>query len=145
VKFAPCEELSIFSEVAKNDWDLFWIHTSIVKTGVLSIGPYEMGRHPAIIPYDEIRKDKQFKKEVFLIGVKRYREVCKYLLNIRPDEIIVISSDHGTWTDIPYSDDQIDEIPVIVNRNIDLSNVNYQWDIKMLLLELQKKYGQTQV
>lgn len=136
VKFVPTEELGIFSEIAKDDWDLFWIHTSIVKMGVFSMGPYEQGRHPAIIQYDEIRKDKVFKKEVYMIGIKRYKQVVRYIQEMRPDEPIVITSDHGTLTDLPFTPAQIDEIPLIVNREVDLEDINYQWDVKKLILRL---------
>lgn len=136
VKFVSSEELCIFSEVAKKDYDLFWIHSSIVKGGVPFPGPYENTRIPSLISYDIIRKDKKLKRDVYVMGVKRYKEIIKYLLEINPDEIIVICSDHGTMTDIPMSDDQIDEIPIIVNRKVDLSNINYQWDVKNLILSL---------
>lgn len=138
VKFVPSEELCIFSEVAKRDYDLFWIHSSIVKGAVPFPGPYENSRIPSLISYDIIRKDKQLKRDVYMFGIRRYKEVIKYLLDINPNEIILITSDHGTMIDIPMTTDQIDEIPVIVNRNVDLSDINYQWDIKRLILRLKE-------
>lgn len=136
VRFVPSEELCIFSEAHKEDYDLFWIHSSIVKGAVFFPGPYEHGRIPSLRPYDEIRKDKALKKEVFMMGVRRYREVLRYLADIRPDQTIVLCSDHGTLVDLPFTEDQIDEIPILVNRDIDLSDINYQWDVKKLLLRL---------
>jgi len=137
VKFVSCEEMCIFSESIKKDYDLFWIHTSIVKSAVMVPSPYEGGRIPSLIPYDTIRKDKSLKKEVYMMGIRRYREVIKYLAEMNPDQSILITSDHGTLVDLPYSDEQIDEIPLIVNREVDLSDVNYQWDIKNLILRLK--------
>lgn len=136
VRFVPSEELCIFSEVAKRDYDLFWIHSSIVKGGVLFPGPYENTRIPSLLSYDIIRKDKKLKREIFMFGLKRYKEIMKYLLEINPDETIVVCSDHGTMTDVPYSDDQIDCIPLIVNRKINMDDVNYQWDVKRFILQL---------
>lgn len=137
VKFVPSEELCIFNETVKDDYDLFWIHTSIVKGAVFFPGPYEHGRIPSILQYDVIRKDKELKRAVYMMGIRRYKEVVKYLSEMRPDEIIVISSDHGTWTDMPYTHSQIDEIPLIVNRDVDLDDIKFQWDIKKLLLRLK--------
>ena len=58
-KKVECEEYCIFLETAKRDYDLFWIHTSIIKTGVMMPGPYEQGRIPSVIPYDVIRNNKK--------------------------------------------------------------------------------------
>ena len=71
------------------------------------------------------------------MGITRYKQIIRYLQEMRPNETIVISSDHGTWTEPNYSDDQIDEIPLIVNRDIDLDDIRFQWDIKKLLLRLK--------
>ena len=133
----PSDELCIFSEAAKRDYDLFWIHSAIIKGGVMMTGCYEQGRIPTLMQYDVIRKDKVFKKEVYIFSIKRYVEVIKYLLDICPDETFVISADHGTMTDIPFTPDQVDEIPIIVNRKMDLSKYNYQWDFKQLILDLK--------
>lgn len=138
VRRVSCEELCIFPEAVKDDYDLFWIHTSIVKTAVMMPGPYEMGRHPAIVPYDTIRKDKEWKRRVFRTGVIRYKQVLRYFEEMRPDEIIIVSSDHGTMTDTPFTTNQIDEIPLIVNRNVDLSNTHFQWDVKNLILKMRE-------
>ena len=56
---------------------------------------------------------------------------------MNPDETIIISSDHGTLVDMPYSHNQIDEIPLIVNRDVDLDNFKYQWQVKELILKLK--------
>lgn len=138
VKFPPCEELCIFSEIAKNDYDLFWIHSSIVKTGTFSIGPYEMGRHPAIVPYDTIRKDKVWKRNVYMLGVERYKQVIEFIKQTRPNDIIIITSDHGTWTDMPFTYDQIDEIPLIVNRDINIDDIRFQWNVKDFIIKMKE-------
>ncbi len=137
VKRVPCEELCVFVETYRKDYDLFWIHSSIVKTGTLSIGPYELGRHPSIIPYDEIRKNKQLKHDVYVLAIRRYKEVIKYLEEISGNQTIIVTADHGTLTDIPFTDEQIDEIPLIVNRDVDLTDINFQWDVKKLILRLK--------
>ena len=134
VKFVPCEELCIFSEANKNDYDLFWIHSPIVKGGIFFPGPYEAGRVPSLLEYDVIRKDKNLKREVYRCGVRRYKEVLRYLHDIKPDEIIIVSADHGTLTTLPFNEKQIDEIPVLINRKVDLSDIKYQWDFKKLVL-----------
>jgi len=135
-KKVECEEYCIFNETAKQDYDLFWIHTSIIKTGVMMPGPYEQGRIPSVIPYDKIRKDKPLKKSVYEFGIKRYKQVIKYLQELaKPNEIFIISSDHGTLVDIgePY-EPQIDDIPLIINREMDLSNIHGQWQVKDFIL-----------
>ena len=138
VKRCPTEELCIFSEVHKKDYDFFWHHSSIIKSGVFLPGPYDQGRIPSLIPYDIIRKDKELKRKVYIFGITRYREVIRYIQDMT-DEIIVVSSDHGTMVDKPFTPDQIDEIPVIVNRkNIDMSDINFQWDFKKLILRLKE-------
>ena len=138
VKRTPSDEMCIFAEASKDDWDFFWIHTAIVKGGVFLPGCYDKGRIPSLITYDEIRKDKKLKRDVYLFGARRYVEVIKWLQDIRPNDIFVISADHGTMTDIPFTPEQIDEIPLIVNRKIDLEDINYQWDFKKLLLRLKE-------
>lgn len=141
-KKVECEEYCIFSEVAKQDYDLFWIHTSIIKTGVMMPGPYEQGRIPSVIQYDIIRKDKSLKKRVYEFGIMRYREVIRYLQQLaKPDEIFIITTDHGTLVDVnePLAP-QIDETPLIINRDIDLSSVNFQWDVKDFILKLKENY-----
>jgi hypothetical protein len=133
-----CEEYCIFLETAKQDYDLFWIHTSIIKTGVMMPGPYEQGRIPSVIPYDQVRKDKPLKKSVYEFGLQRYKQVIRYLYGLcKPQETFIITSDHGTLVDLPMTPEQIDEIPLIVNKNVDLSDVNYQWDVKDLILRLK--------
>jgi len=140
-KKVECEEYCIFNEVAKQDYDLFWIHTSIIKTGVMMPGPYEQGRIPSVIQYDEIRHNKPLKKKVYEFGIMRYAQVIRYLQELaKPDELFIISSDHGTLVDIDESlPPQIDDIPLIVNRDIDLSKIKAQWDVKNLILELRNE------
>ena len=136
VKFMPSEELCIFSESVKNDYDLMWIHSSIVKGAVFFPGPYEQGRLPSLIEYDKIRKDKPLKKAVYIMGIRRYKQAIRYIQDMNPDETILITSDHGTMVDLPFTTTQIDEIPVIVNRDVDLTDIQYQCDIKKLILGL---------
>ena len=138
-KRCPSDELCIFSETAKKDYDLFWIHSAIIKGGVFMPGCYEQGRIPTLLPYDEIRKNKPFKKYVYMFSIRRYKEVIRYLQDIVPDETFVISSDHGTMTEIPFTPEQIDDIPIIVNRKVDLSDIKYQWDFKKLILRLKNE------
>lgn len=138
VKFCPCEELSIFSEIAKQDYDFFHIHSAIIKFGTFSCGPYEQGRNPGLLTYDEIRHNKALKKKVYEFGIRRYVEVIKYLQQLtKPDELFVISSDHGTMVDLPFTPNQIDDIPIIINRKVNLSDIKYQWNVKRLLLRLK--------
>ena len=103
-------------------------------------GPYEMGRIPSLIQYDTIRKDKNLKRKVYEFGIKRYKEVIRYIEELSGNQTILITSDHGTWVDLPYDDTQIDEIPIIVNREIDLSDTNFQWNVKELILRLKNEY-----
>jgi hypothetical protein len=139
-KKVECEEYCIFNETAKRDYDLFWIHTSIIKTGVLMPGPYEQGRIPSVIPYDKIRRDKPLKKKVYEFGINRYKQAIKYLQELaEPNETFIISSDHGTMVDVPFNPKQIDEIPLIINKDIDLKNINYQWDLKDFILSQKEK------
>jgi len=139
-KKVECEEYSIFNEVAKKDYDLFWIHTSIIKTGVMMPGPYEQGRIPSVIPYDEVRHNKPLKKQVYEFGIMRYKQVIKYLQELaKPDELFVITSDHGTLVDIDAPlNPQIDDIPLIINRNVNLDNVRGKWNVKEFLLEIKE-------
>lgn len=135
-KELPCEELVMPFEVLKNDYDLFWIHTSICKTGTMWPGPYEQGRIPSLIPYDVIRKDKPLKKKIFKFGVMRYKYLIQCIQEAKPDETIIITTDHGSMLEFPYTHEQIDDIFVIVNRKVDLDDINYQWDVKNLILKL---------
>ncbi len=139
VKKVDCEEYCIFSEVAKQDYDLFWIHTSIIKTGVMMPGPYEQGRIPSVIPYDVVRKDKPLKKKIYEFGIQRYAQAIKYLMELaKPNELFIISSDHGTLVDTDEGlPPQIDDIPLIVNRDINLDDIRGQWEVKKLLLRLK--------
>ena len=41
--------------------------------------------------------------------------------------------------DIPFTEDQIDEIPLIVNRKVDLSDIHFQSDVKKLMLRLKNE------
>lgn len=134
----PCEELCIFVEAFRRDYDLFWIHSSVIKGAVLFPGPYELGRLPSLKLYDDIRKDKVLKKDVYLWGIKRYKEVIRYLEELSGYDTMIITSDHGTLTDLPFTNDQIDDIPVIVNRDVDLDDIRFQWDIKKLILRLKE-------
>ena len=138
-KELPCEEMSLLYEVAKKDWDLFWIHTSICKTANPWPGPYEQGRVPSLIPYDIIRKDKQLKRKVFEFGIMRMKYIIRCIQEMCPGETIVTSSDHGSNLDIQFKPESIDEIFVIINREIDLAKYEFQWDIKNLLLEVRNE------
>jgi len=133
------EELCIFPEVHKHDFDLLWIHTSIIKGGIMSIGAYDIERVPSLIRYDIIRKDKIFKKKVYEFGLRRYKQVIKYLQQLaKPDEIFIITTDHGTLVDVNEPlEPQIDDIPLIINRDIDLKSVRYQWNVKDLILRMK--------
>lgn len=138
VRFCKCEELSIFTEVAKQDYDFFHIHSAIIKFGTFSCGPYEQGRNPGLLTYDEIRHNKSLKKKVYEFGIRRYVEVIKYLQQLaKPNELFIISSDHGTMVDLPFTSEQIDEIPIIVNRKINMDDIKFQWDVKKLILRLR--------
>lgn len=138
VKRCPSEELCVFSEAMKKDYDLFWIHSAIVKGGVFMPGCYEQGRIPALMTYDEVRKNKPLKKETYVFGIRRYVEVIKYLQEMLPDELFVISADHGTFVDPPWTPEQIDNIPVIVNKkDVDMSKLRFQWDFKKFILGLK--------
>jgi hypothetical protein len=141
-KELPCEEMGLLYEVAKHDWDLFWIHTSICKTANPWPGPYEQGRVPSLIPYDTIRKDKKLKKEVFEFGVMRMKYIIRCIQEMCPDETIVISSDHGSNLESVFKPEYIDDIFVIVNKEIDMVNVNFQWEVKDLLLRLKEEQDQ---
>ena len=44
--------------------------------------------------------------------------------------------------DPPLTPEQIDDIPIIVNRNVNLDDINYQWDIKKLILRLKNEHLQ---
>jgi len=135
----PSEELSIFPTFYKKDYDLFWLHTGIVKMGVFQHGPYEQGRMPACIPFDQIRKDKSFKRRVHYFAVNRYKFVIQECFVPFTDDIIVVSSDHGSGLHDQFDYKEVDEIFVIVNRKVDLSDIKYQWDIKKLILRLKEQ------
>lgn len=134
----PSEELSVFPAFYSKDYDLLWIHSGIVKMGVFQHGPYEQGRMPACIPFDEIRKDKTLKRKVHYFAVNRYKFVIQHCFEPFTDDIIVVSSDHGTGLSDEFDPKEVDEIFVIVNREVDLSDIKYQWDIKKLLLRLKE-------
>ena len=53
------------------------------------------------------------------------------------NDVIIVCSDHGTNLGGEDPAKVIDELPLIVNREIDLSKINYQWDIKSLILKLK--------
>lgn len=138
-KEIPCEEMAVLYEVHKDDWDLFNIHTSVCKSGVTTPGPYEQGRIPSLVPYDEIRKNKPLKELVFRFGIMRYKYMIQCMQEMRPDDIIIVTTDHGALIKPPYTLDQVDDIFVIVNReDIDLSDINFQWDMKKLILRLKE-------
>ena len=140
VKICPSEEWCIFPELFKKDYDLFHIHSEIGKVGVLQHGPYEQGRIPAMIPFEKIRKDKPFTKEVYLFGLKRWKYIIKeYISKMLPEETIVITSDHGTSLELPLNPKHIDEIPLIVNRDIDMSDIKFQWDFKKFIFRLKER------
>jgi len=140
-KKVPCEEYCIFGEANRRDYDLFWIHTSIIKTGVMMPGPYEQGRIPSVIQYDIIRKDKPLKKKVYEFGIMRYAQAIKYLQELsRNDETFIITTDHGTLVDVDEPlPPQIDEIPLIVNKDIDLSDTKFQWEVKDLICNIKRR------
>jgi len=141
-KRCPSDELCIFNEAVKKDYDLFWIHSAIIKGGVFMTGCYEQGRIPTLMQYDEIRKDKVFKREVYIFSIRRYVEVIKWLQEMCPNETFIISADHGTMTDIPFTPNQVDEIPIIINKKMDLSPYNYQWDFKQFILDAKEKFNE---
>jgi len=134
----PCEELAVPFEVCKDDYDLFWIHTSVVKTATAWPGPYEQGRIPSLIPYDTIRKDRELKKKVFEFGVMRYKYLIRCMQEAKPNDIIIVTTDHGSMIDEPFTPNQIDDIFVIVNRKINLDDTRFQWDVKSLILRLKE-------
>jgi len=134
----PSEELSIFPEFYKKDYDLLFIHSGIVKMGVFQHGPYEQGRMPACVPFSEIRKDKSLKRKVHYFAVNRYKFVIQYCFEPYTDDIIIVTSDHGSGLHDQFNPNEVDEIFVIVNRDVDLSDIKYQWDIKKLMLRLKE-------
>ena len=136
-KRCPSDEMCVFAEASKDDYDLFWIHSAIIKGGVMMPGCYEQGRIPTLMPYDDIRKDKQFKKRVYIFSIRRYKEVIRWLAEIRPNDLFVVSSDHGTMVDLPFTPEQIDNIPLIVNREVDMDGIDYQWQFKDFILKLK--------
>jgi hypothetical protein len=139
----PSEEMAFFYEVWKDDWDLFWFHTSICKTAGPWPGPYEQGKVPSLIPYDIIRKDKELKKKVFEFGVMRMKYIIKCVHEMRPNDIIVVTTDHGSNLDTTYKQESIDDIFILVNKDINMDDINFQWDVKKLLLRLKSQYIDT--
>jgi len=140
VRICPSEEWCIIPELLKKDYDFFHIHTEIGKIGVLQHGPYEQGRMPACIPYDQIRQDKELKKEVYLFGLKRWIFIIKEYLSKMIDDTIIITADHGTSLEKIFKPEYIDDIPLIINRDVDLSNVTYQWELKNFIVDLNERY-----
>jgi phosphopentomutase len=70
----------------------------------------------------------------------RYKYVIQHIINeMIKDQIVVVTADHGTGLVDPVTPEQIDEIPLIVNRQVDLSDINYQWDVKKLILRLHEE------
>ena len=107
-----------------------------MEYGFIKHGPYEQGRNPVAIPYQEWRKDKPFKKKVYMFGLNRFKFMMEMLQDMCPDETIIVTADHGTGLEVPVPFCAIDECPIIVNDEVDLSDINFQWDVKKLLLEL---------
>ena len=136
----PCDELGFWRDIATLDYDLYWFHCTYIEYGFIKHGPYEQGRNPVVRPYSEWRRDKDFKKQVYTFSLKRFRFMID-MLNSMTDDIIIITSDHGTGLDYNMKQEDIDDIPVIVNRDVDLSDINFQWDIKRLILRLKDNYG----
>lgn len=132
----PTDELGFWRDIATLDYDLYWYHCTMMEYGFIKHGPYEQGRNPVAKPYHEWRKDKPFKKKVYEFGIKRFRFMMDMLQDMT-DEVIIITSDHGTGLEMPVPAEAIDNIPIIVNRNVDLSDINYQWDVKKLILRLK--------
>jgi len=132
----PSDELGFWRDIVTLDYDLYWFHSTYIEYGYIKHGPYQQGRNPGIKPYSEWRKDKDFKRSVYEFGLKRFRFMID-MLNDMTDDIVVISSDHGTGLSYDIKPSDVDEIPVIVNRDVDLSDINYQWDFKNLLLKLK--------
>ena len=134
----PTDELGFWRDVVTLDYDLYWYHCTIMEYGFIKHGPYEQGRNPVAIPYQEWRKDKEFKRKVYMFGLNRFRFMMEMLQDMCPNETIIVTSDHGTGLEIPIPASAIDEIPIIVNRKIDLDKINYQWDVKGLLLKINE-------
>jgi len=134
LELLPTEENTMLYEVTK-PYDLIWWHTGITIAGSLRFGPYEQGEHPLINPYRNWRHDKKKKEEVFEFSIRRFKYLMQCLEKMTND-IIIVSTDHGTYLSDMNPED-LYNIPIIVNRDVDLSKVNFQWDIKDFLLELK--------
>jgi len=135
------EDLVQFREFAIKDWDLLHIHTGIGKLGILQPGPYEQCNLYAVNEYEHHRRDKADKKRIWINGMIRYKYVIQHIINdMIKDEVVIVTADHGTMLDEPLTPEQIDDVPLIVNKKVDLSDINYQWDIKKLILRLKEEY-----
>lgn len=146
VEQLPSEDLIQFKEFARRDWDLLHIHTGIGKLGILQPGPYEQTRLFTVNKYEEFRKDKPVKRQIWINGIIRYKYVIQHVIDeMIKDQIVVVSADHGTGLWAPVTNDQIDEVPLIVNRDVDLSDINYQWDIKKLIIRLKELEDEEQI
>lgn len=140
VTLLESEDMAQFREFAIHDWDFLHIHTGIGKIGVLEPGPYEQCRLEAVKEYEEFRKNKPLKRKIWIAGMLRYKYVIQHIINeMIKDQIVVFTADHGTGLVDPVTPEQIDEIPLIVNRQVDLSDINYQWDVKKLILRLHEE------
>ena len=136
LELLPTEENTMLYELTK-PYDLIWWHTGTTISGSLRYGPYEQGEHPLIKPYREWRKDKSFKEIVWTLAVRRFKYLMQCIEDMTND-IIIVTTDHGTLlSDLNQND--LYNIPVIVNRDVNLDDVNYQWDIKNLLLRLKNE------
>ena len=137
VELIPTEENTMVYELTK-PYDLVWWHTGTTISGSLRYGPYEQGEHPLINPYRNWRTDKQFKEVVWKLAVNRFKYLIQCIEKMTND-VIVITTDHGTLlSDMNQMD--LYEIPLIINKDVDLSDVKYQWDIKDFLLKIKEKY-----
>lgn len=136
----PSDELGFWRDISVLDYDLYWFHCTYVEYGYIKHGPYQQGENPVVKQYREWRTDKEFKKKVYEFNLKRFRFMVDMLNDICPEEKVVITSDHGTGLEEPVPSWAISDIPVIVNRkDIDLNDINFQWDIKKLLLRLENE------
>jgi len=132
----PSDELGFWRDIATLDYDLYWFHCTYLEYGYIKHGPYQQGLNPVVKEYKDWRHDKPFKKQVHEFAIKRFKFMIN-MLNDMTDDVVVITSDHGTGLDNQIKQEDLDEIPVIVNRDVDLSDINYQWDMKKLLLRLK--------
>lgn len=132
----PTDELGFWRDIVTLDYDLYWFHCTYVEYGYIKQGPYQQGINPVVREYKDWRHDKEFKRNVYTFAIKRFKFMMN-MLNDMTDDVVIITSDHGTGLDNQIKPEDLDEIPIIVNRDVDLSDINYQWDMKKLILRLK--------